>query len=105
MQPHLCSIPAPTRGYAAFKCSSSSVRPPSSRRSKPTFRDIKINQIMSSLPTRSRADQPNSGVWEQHKETLRQLYLLQSKPLKAVMAFMRQEYDFEATYVCTMPSS
>lgn len=52
---------------------------------------------MESLPTRSRADQPNSGIWEQHRETLRRLYLLEAKPLKKVMEIMRKEHGFEAT--------
>lgn len=52
---------------------------------------------MASLPTRSLADQAHSGVWEQHKEIIRQLYLVQSRSLKEVMKIMREEHDFDAT--------
>lgn len=76
--------------------------PPSSKAWEQHREMLRQHQSMPSLPTRYRADQPNSGVWEYHKETLRQLYLLQGKPLKEVMALMRQEHDFEATYVACL---
>ncbi|KAM3517981.1 hypothetical protein NHJ13051_008532 [Beauveria bassiana] len=36
-------------------------------------------------------------VWEQHKSTIRSLYLDDRKPLKEVMAIMAEKYSFQAT--------
>ena len=47
--------------------------------------------------TRPSREQVPAEAWEQFKDTIRQLYLEERKPLKEVMNIMADKYGFQAT--------